>query len=781
MSNSKEKNLYKLKLNNVNVPEFIVIRFEDIIDNLNVFGDIIKQNLSVKEKSEKLKELIDNNIKNINLDIDEGLYAVRSSANIEDGENNSFAGQFDTYLNVPKSEIIDKIILCLKSLYNENVLYYVQNANVSIKNFKMNIIIQKMIIPQISGVLFTANPQGILNESVIVVGEGVGENIVQDKVETTTYYYNLTDNIYYYEGKKDYLSKIMVDELINISKKIVDVLGDLLDIEFAIKDEEIFILQARRITTIDNSNPLILDNSNIVESYPGISLPLTCSFVNEVYTGIFKAISLRVLKNNKIIEKFNNVFSNMVGNVNGRIYYKISNWYTIIKFLPFNKKIIPIWQEMMGVKNKNYNNNKVDIPIHIKLKTYFNCIYEFINVSKNMEKLNKDFEIINNEFYTKYNSGLNSNELREMYYEIKEKLLSIWDITLLNDMYAFVSTGLLKKSLKNKYDNYEDITNKYISGISNLESMKPIKELINIAYFKDKMTEEEFEKNFEEYIQKYGDRNIQELKLETETFRTNKALLVNKIEQYLEDKTKLEEIYNNINNEKQDKLENIGFISSFYAKKCLQGIKNREIARLNRTRIYGIVREIFLSISKDLVNNGVIESEKDIFYLTIDEIFDNIENYSDMKDVINKRKKEYEIYKLLPTYSRIIFEKNEFSKTHNSVNQNKTNFEINDLKGIPCSNGEVEGEVIVIDEIKNELNVKDKIIVTKMTDPGWVFLLSTAKGIISEKGSLLSHTAIISRELKIPSIVGVENATHILKTGDVVKMNGSTGEILKGE
>lgn len=64
-----------------------------------------------------------------------------------------------------------------------------------------------------------------------------------------------------------------------------------------------------------------------------------------------------------------------------------------------------------------------------------------------------------------------------------------------------------------------------------------------------------------------------------------------------------------------------------------------------------------------------------------------------------------------------------------------------------------------------------------MTDPGWVFLLATAKGIISEKGSLLSHTAIISRELKIPSIVGVENVLDIIKSGDIIKMNANTGNI----
>ena len=64
-----------------------------------------------------------------------------------------------------------------------------------------------------------------------------------------------------------------------------------------------------------------------------------------------------------------------------------------------------------------------------------------------------------------------------------------------------------------------------------------------------------------------------------------------------------------------------------------------------------------------------------------------------------------------------------------------------------------------------------------MTDPGWVFLLASAKGVISEKGSLLSHTAIISRELNIPSVVGVDRLTETVKTGDLIRMDGGTGKI----
>ena len=120
---------------------------------------------------------------------------------------------------------------------------------------------------------------------------------------------------------------------------------------------------------------------------------------------------------------------------------------------------------------------------------------------------------------------------------------------------------------------------------------------------------------------------------------------------------------------------------------------------------------------------------------------------------------------------------NEFDKHHTNINMNKFYNDTKELRGIPCSNGKVRGEVLVITDVNEAKDVKDKILVTKMTDPGWVFLLATAKGVIAEKGSLLSHTAIISRELKIPSIVGVNNLLNTIKSGDIVEMDGTTGII----
>ena len=251
-------------------------------------------------------------------------------------------------------------------------------------------------------------------------------------------------------------------------------------------------------------------------------------------------------------------------------------------------------------------------------------------------------------------------------------------------------------------------------------------------------------------------------------------MLKKKIFEYRKDKKKLEKIYNNLNQEKIIKIKEDP-ITRYISKKAIKGIKNREISRLNRSRIYGMVRSMFLQVGKNLVKEEKLKNKEDIFYLTIDEIFTN-KKYN-LKQIVDDRKNDYSMFYELPSYSRLIFVDNEFDKHHKRINHKEKRISKMHLEGIPTSNGIVEGEALVIKDVNKNYKVKDKILITKMTDPGWVFLLVNAKGVISEKGSILSHTAIISREIGIPSIVGVEKATSIIRSGDYLKMDAYTGKI----
>lgn len=749
MYGSKADNLIKLRDAGINIPAFTIISARDDV-----------------EPSEKLTFVSEGSA---------SLYAVRSSCNLEDSADSSFAGQFDTYLNVRPEDVPSKIKLCRESMYSDNVKKYMEYHHLSDEDLKMCVIIQEMADADKAGVLFTSNPQGILNESVISVARGLGEGVVSGSSETTTYYYNNTDKVYYYEGREDLLNEGEIDRLIDTSVKIKEILGEYLDIEYAFAGDRLYILQARPITTISGASPLILDNSNIVESYPGLSLPLTVSFVHMVYSGVFRGVSRRVLKNDKELNKHTEVFGNMVGNANGRMYYKISNWYTVLKFLPFGKKIIPVWQEMLGVKNKGYDNSDVELSPFVRFMTYVNSFYELISVPRHMRSLEKKFTETNRYFYERYSPESSPPELIGLFGEIREKLLDIWDVTLLNDTYSFVFTALVKNRLKKKKAD-DAYINRYISGISNIESMKPIKALIELAYRYDEYSPEELKRKKEEYIRDYGDRNLEELKLESRTFRSHPYLLDERISEYRKDPEKLKETYDGLGRSEDIKIKEDP-LTRFLGKRCAAGIAGRERSRLNRSRVYGMVRLIFTSLGNTYAKSGLIEDPEDIFYLSIEEAFGLADSPRDMKAVIEERKAEYAVFEKLPAYTRLIFENREFDKNISDVTSCRRIKEGNVLSGIPCSAGTAEGEALVIRNINDARDVKDKILVTVMTDPGWVFLLASAKGVISEKGSLLSHTAIISRELKKPSIVGVPDLTDTIRTGDIIRMDGGSGRI----
>ncbi len=732
-------------------------------------------------------------------------FSVRSSAFCEDSKDLSFAGQFDSFLFVKKEAIFDKIKECFLSAKNENVISYCKEKEINSDEIKMSVIIQEMIDADFSGVVFSANPQGILNESVIVMGNKTGDNVVEEKTDVTTCYYNRTDKKYYTEKNGETAPTItneLIEKLIELCAEVESIFGKLVDIEFSVKNNEIFILQARPITTINADSPLILDNSNIVESYPGISLPLTISFVKEAYSGVFKGLAKRILRDQKFVNKYNETYYNMTGSANGRVYYKISNWYTLLSFLPMSKKIIPVWQDMMGVSEKSHESSCVQLPFFKRISTYFNVVSEAFSVRKNMEKLNASFPATEKYFRGNFKKDISLNDIKKLYDEISDKVLSVWDITLLNDLYAFLFTGLLKSEIKKSgIEDYEKKVNEFISGISNIESMKPIRAMIRLASYEREMLDELsssktqkeleerldkyplFKDKFNEYISLYGDRSPEELKLETITFRESPLLLIKKIAELSSDKAIFERTKSSLLNESEESAKDISLDIKkrrkrilFFAKKASIGIMNREISRLNRTRIYGMVRSMFLRAGEIFYENNKISDKRDVFYLTRDEIFNG--NPDDFLEIIEKRKEAYNGFYELPPFSRIVFSGKEFDKkiTHTD-NISKVFSDKKILYGTPSSAGIAKGEAIIVKDACNPPDTKGKIIVAKMTDPGWVFLLSNSKGIISEKGSLLSHTAIISRELKIPAVVGVKDVSDLINDGDIIELNGDNGTI----
>lgn len=814
---SKARNLFRLQEAGFSVPDFFCVdpsfREEEVLDYLAASFP------------------------------DTAYFSVRSCASMEDSDSFSFAGQFKTFLRVPRREVCRRIREVIDHGECPENRTYLQAHGLNLDDFQMHVMIQEMVEPEFSGVLFTANPQGILNESVIVCGRGSGDQIVEERTDVTTYYYNLFDKNCYYEqtGTSLLLTKGEIEKLISSSRQIRELLSPKspgeaeqeFDIEFAIRNQEIYFLQARPITSMEKEAPvIILDNSNIVESYPGITLPLTQSFIRDAYHQVFKSLLFHLTGEAETVAQIDENLQHMVDVANGRVYYRISNWYDVLLFLPFSSRLISVWQEMMGVRDKAVSSNlQGKIRRSTRLKVAWSFLRFLLTCPREMDKLDLYFQEIIRRFETLDVTAKDNQILLKHYHSLKDMTVRRWDITLVNDMYGFLFTGLLKSRLKAKHvPDYELAANRAISGVQKLESMRPIELLqklafqareedrlgelrsirSNEAYFQYvERSKDAFSQALQDYLRDFGDRNVEELKLESKTFRTDPVLLIRCILQYAEclsDRndggagetksgnycpagTKSEgecpagtvadkRAGSGYSSDWEASTPRLTGLSAFLAKRAAVGIRNREKSRLHRGRLYGMMRSLVLQMGQNLYRQGRIAEPTDVFWLYCGELeAAESDPALDLAGIVAGRKREYDGYAELPSYARLVFSGKIVEKHPQKSDRLCYDRAEGIYNGTPCSPGIVEGEVLLVDKPSPLLDTKGKILVTKMTDPGWIFLIVPAKAIVSDKGSLLSHTAIISRELKKPAVVGIEHITEYLKTGDFIRVDGDTGTI----
>lgn len=756
------------------------------------------------------------------------LFSVRSSASAEDGTYCSFAGQFQTLLRVRREDVCASIRQVLSSTDSESVRTYCRLQNIEHMFISMHVIIQEMVEADRSGILFTANPQGILNETVIVLGAGSGDRVVEDRTDTTTYYYNRSDGLCYYEqdGDAPLLTSQELEKLIRVSGQIREWFGTECDLEYALKGQTLWLLQARPITALQQDGPvIILDNSNIVESYPGITLPLTMSFIREAYYQVFKHLLLRLTREPGTVQKIDGVLRQMVDMANGRVYYRISNWYDVLLFLPFHQKIIPVWQEMMGVGDRAVSSG-LEEPIRRRTRWKVTCSFFrlLLTCPKEMKQLDEYFATIICRFEALDTDSPHNRVLMDHYRTLLDLTVRRWDITLVNDMYSFLFTGFLKAYLKaRRVPEPERTANRAVSGIRKLESLGPVRELIRLGRRAGKegrvpelrqiRTGEDYTRyvrehrdsytrQLEAYIEKFGDRNMEELKLESRTFRTNPELLIQRILRYAQEtaeqpesrragkrKKAAKEGPTRPGRQAADRQRAVSAqkppctclpdrLAAFLAKKAALGIRNREKSRLNRSRLYGMMRALALRMGENLYRQKRIGNPQDIFWLECGEIAQAAgDPQMNLQQIILERREQYEGYQTLPPWSRLVFLGNIKNRHPKQVRHLAYEGKAGVWHGTACSPGTAEGEVLLVRQPSLNLPVRGRILVTRMTDPGWVFLLADAKAILSEKGSLLSHTAIISRELGKPAVVGIPRLMETLRDGDRVRVDGDTGTV----
>jgi rifampicin phosphotransferase len=760
------------------------------------------------------------------------LVAVRSSAADEDGAQHSFAGQLESRLNVAAKDVPEAVLEVWRSAFSERLLEYRRTMKLEAGGAPA-VLIQRMVKATSAGVAFSADP--VTGESVTVIAAvpGLGESLVNGERDGDTYRVKNGQVTIVATPEGGTLTESQALEVSHLAAKCETHFGCPQDIEWAFENFQLFLLQSRPITTIparanptvnspthDSGELAIWDNSNIIESYSGMTTPLTYSFARRAYTSVYRQFLLLLGVSAGSVADNSARLETMIGLVRGRIYYNLSNWYRLLALLPGFTLNRALMEQMMGVNEALPPELEKEIATSTtsRFQDGINLTRASVGLIASLLRL----EGMKKAFYGRLEVALadDSKQLERMslgglvthYRKLESQLITRWDAPLVNDFFAMVFYGLLRRIVEKWCGNSSSLQNDLIVGGGGMISAEPAERLAELAAVtrgipglstilcnssllkieRELEAHTKLKSGANAYLEKFGDRCLDELKLESATLSDEPILLWRSIGQLARlERPKPKADDNATRGRAEDSLRaNLSpvrkLIFNFVLSQARGRVRDRENLRFERTRVFGRARRIFLEIGARLADCGDLDTARDVFWLEVGELIGLVEGaatITNLRALALERQSEFEHFKTLPAPPRRFQTRGPVrAGLELQFEASKSDLKNDDSRsGIACSPGVIRGPVRIVLDPRNADLDGPSIIVAERTDPGWILILPLARALLVERGSLLSHSAIVSRELGIPAIVAIPNVTTWLKDGDWVELDGSSGTVKRIE
>ena len=717
-------------------------------------------------------------------------FAVRSSALSEDSTQASFAGSYETVLNVSTDEEIRQAIQTVyDSQFSQRVAAYrkaiTQESSNGNPKSQIGIIVQKMVPAELAGVLFTADPLTGSHQSLVGnFVHGLGEQLVSGETDGEEFRLKRPSGKYHGPpAMKRYAKK-----LFKLADKLSEQLDNPQDIEWAVANGQLFLLQSRPITTMQGYNPnsgvfndslrgdFLWTNSNLGEAFPDVMTPLTWSLI-QIYGD--EANPLALPGNHPTF-----------GNIGGRVYLNMSLMYSMLRAVGFSReRINKESEEFFGHLPED-----MEIPSipYARWQVIRRVVPRIIAFQRQRRKLIKELP----DFIARSPSQVATFRQQIEAATSSSALANLWHESI-NPYFRLASRMLqvgttryenayrpLRHTLQAQVGEAEAIT--LLSSVSaDKQQLSSLGPLVGLWQVTNGLL------NREAYLEQFGHRGPHEM----EIF----------IPQPAEDPTWLDEQLANLEGtdvpallslqEGKKDLSLIGYAQRFpkdvaklqekLAETAVYA-RGREAIRSEFTRAMGLMRWFGLRAG-DLTGLG-----EDVFFLSIEELVGLLDGEQIVTvPEIPARRQAYETFCALPPYPAIIngrFDPITWAADHNrrsdvfDAHQGQTDMKSsadkNIVTGFPGSSGVVEGVVRVLHSLEESNQLQSgEILVTVTTNIGWTPVFPKVTAVITDVGAPLSHAAIVARELGIPAIVGCGNATMRLQTGDHVRVDGGQGII----
>jgi pyruvate,water dikinase len=751
------------------IPLTHVCTWDAHVDSLEIMG-------TLDRLENELLEIIDS----------EKYYAVRSSANVEDEGNQSYAGQFKTVLNVRG---VKEILAAVQKVWSSASLTeehdYSDNTKSEAGAVKMGVIIQEMVHPEVSGVSFSKNPLTGLDEVVVEAVRGSGVSLVQEGI-TPNRWINKWGEWIEMSDQTD-IPRGLIEEVVAATRAVAGEYGSPVDLEWVYDGHDLHWVQLREITSLDNIP--IFSNQISKEVLPGLIKPLIWSINVPLVNSAWVRLFTELIGRNDIDP------SSLARAFYYRAYFNMGTIGQIFEALGMPRESLEL---LMGIESGGSQKPTFKptgkIIVHLPRMLLF-ALKKLIfgrKVMKFVPSMESRLKLYDSRFWDNSDErlhALSDDELLEdtgrLFRLNQETAYYNIVVPLLMNLYNRLFYSRLSKHGVDP-DSF-DATR----GFGPLKELDPNTHLARLhgeyanlgADFQSRIAEygytglagtdgsNAFGSKVDSFIRDFGHFSDSGNDFSSIPWRENPDLVVKMIVQY----NSIEKGRERISFEELPAgLQKRFLLRMLYTRSRQFRLYREQVSSLY-TFGYGLFRDYFLALGERLVHRGVIEQREDVFYLYFDELKEIVQSATmeeEIRELISSRRREMDFY------SDVVMPGIIYGDRPPPVEKR----EVEKLHGTPTSQGYYRGPVRVIRGLNEFEKLKNReVLVIPYADVGWTPLFSRAGAVIAESGGILSHSSIMAREYGIPAVVSVSGACSI-KSGIVVTVDGYTGNItLHGE
>jgi pyruvate,water dikinase len=754
---------------------------------------------------------------------EQAAYAVRSSATAEDLPTASFAGQYDTYLNVVgAAAILRHVIRCWASLFTNRAVTYRSRNGFAHQTVSMGVVVQQMVFSQAAGILFTADPvtsnrkvaaveasfglgeavvSGLVNADVYKVrdGELIAKTVATKRVAVHAAPGNGTQEqaIDPEQQGQPALTDAQVVQLAQLGRRIEGHFGRPQDIEWCLADGGIWIVQSRPITTLFPI-PVADDRENHVYVSVGHG---------QMMTDAMKPMGLSLFQLTALPRMYE---------AGGRLFVDVAPRLASAATRAATVEVLGKGDPLIGdalhtVLDRGDFIRPLPDEAPAAAGPRASAAPAAIEtdpaiVADLIARNQASVAVLTRDIQTKSGPALldfileDIQELKRLLFEplnhqaIMAGMEAAW---WLNDHFeewlgeknaadtlAQSVSGNVTSQMGLALLDVADVIRPHPDVVAFLGSVEDDGFLDELAKLDDGR---EAHDAITAYLATYGMRCVGEIDITRPRWSEHPSALVPLILSNVKNfepgaaERRVEQGEREAREKEQELLARVrvlpdGERKAEEAKREIARVRTfagyREYPKYGIVSRYFVYKQALTEEAERLVQAQVLREKDDIFYLTLQELRDVTRTHHVDHQLIRRRQDAFRSYQAL-TPPRVLTSDGEAV----SGTYRRGDFPAGALVGLPVSSGIVEGRArVVLDIADADIDAGD-ILVTTSTDPSWAVLFVAIKGLVTEVGGLMTHGAVIAREYGLPAVVGVEHATHLIQDGQQIRVHGTGGYI----